>query len=142
MGLSWRSIPRARRIRRAAGAPPDGLSLYASHGRRRLPPRKCCRRCCAFFLSAIVEDAINPFGVLEESFIGGVLLNVGCLALFRSVVTLFSLLYRPNSAPCRLLRLPDFLELADPLLLRFAGGTGGMWLDMFNKPRLRSWYNA
>jgi hypothetical protein len=40
------------------------------------------------------------------------------------------------------LRLPDFLELADPLLLRFAGGTGGMWLDMFNKPRLRSWYNA
>ena len=40
------------------------------------------------------------------------------------------------------MRLPGVLELADPLLLRFAGGTGGMWLDMVNKPRLRSWYNA
>jgi hypothetical protein len=28
------------------------------------------------------------------------------------------------------LRLPDFLELAEPLILRFAGGTGGIRLDM------------
>ena len=45
--------------------PPTVFGYMPAMADRRLPPRKCCRRCCAF-LSAIVEDAINPFGVLER----------------------------------------------------------------------------
>ena len=45
--------------------PPTVFGYMPAMADRRLPPGKRCRRCCAF-LSAIVEDAINPFGVLER----------------------------------------------------------------------------
>ena len=45
--------------------PRRSLGYMPAIADRRLPPGNRCRRCCAF-LSAIVEDAINPFGVLER----------------------------------------------------------------------------
>jgi len=67
MGLSLaRSIPRARRIRRAAGAPPTLFGLYASRGR---PPLAAVHVTSDRFVSR-VDEAIRNQAIESLPFVG------------------------------------------------------------------------